>query len=462
MPRRRRTGSIYPYKAPVTRRLKDGTTRTYERWKAKVDGRWVSAPTYEACDAKIKEKLRERRDWGMGVDRTVTLGSYLDQWLELKEHEVRPKTIQNYRSIASVHLEKYRDAKLADVTPSAVKRMLRSMRNLDGTEASFSRKLSCYNVLRQVFACAVADRIIPTSPITSDLRPRRTERLSALPELRPAGKDKRSGEQHRRAFTAEEVQAMLEASADDVFEGTRWWWKLLTGMRQSEILGVTLDDLHLHRDPSLERPGGPEVWTGEYVMNWKLEELDKRHGCGSPGVGGRYPCGFKRASYCPRGVWVVPDGFDMIPLHGGYALTPPKSQRGSVKPIIPQLGTVVHRYLEATRDIIPNPYNLLFRTRDGNPIGPRQDLLAFRDLMKRAGIKDPESRYGHECRRSVATFLFDQGVDPGIIKRLIGHASVEMSEYYRDVSVDRLMAGMETIGDKLDLKQIEWKTEDRS
>lgn len=458
MPRERRTGSIYPYKAPVTRRLKDGTTRTYERWKAKVDGHWVSATTYDECDAKIKAKLREKREWGMGVDRTVTLGAYLDQWLELKEHEIRPKSLQNYRSIATVHLGKYRDVKLSDFTPSSVKRLLRNMRNLDGTEASTSRRLSCYNVLRQVFACAVADRLIPTSPITSDLRPRRVERLAVPVMVEPARGDKRSGEQHRKAFTVDEVRAMLETSAGDVFDGTRWWWKLLTGMRQSEILGVTLDDLHLHRVPSLEEPGGPEVWAGEYVMNWKLEELDKRHGCGEPGRDGRYPCGFKRPSRCPRGIWVVPDGFDMIPLCQSYALTPPKSQRGSVKPIIPQLGTVVHRYLEATSDLIPNPYNLLFRTRDGNPISPRADMLAFRDLMERAGVNDPDSRYGHECRRSVATFLFDQGVDPGIIKRLIGHSSVEMSEYYRDVSADKLMEGMETIGDKLDLKQIEWKT----
>lgn len=52
-------------------------------------------------------------------------------------------------------------------------------------------------------------------------------------------------------------------------------------MRQSEILGAVLDDLHLHRESSLERDG-LEVWTGTYVMNWKLESVTKRHGCGNP------------------------------------------------------------------------------------------------------------------------------------------------------------------------------------
>lgn len=471
VPRRMMTGAVRPIPYQVRKKLKNGRTRTYSGYHARIDGKWVSAKTYDECVAKIREKLREKRDWGMGVDRTTTLGAYTDQWLELKEHEVKPKSFQNYKSVTDVHLAKYRDVKLADVTPSAVKRMFRNMRNLDGTEVSVNRKLSFYNVLRQIFAAAVADRIIPTSPITSDLRPRHIERLADRNVKQPAieqsdkrsdeQSDRRSGEQHRKAFTVDEVRAMLKASADDMFEGTRWWWKLLTGMRQSEILGVVLDDLELHRIPRLERPGGPEVWAGTYTMNWKLEKLNKRHGCGDPDRNGVYPCGFKMPSFCPKGIWVVPDGYDMIPLRHSFALTPPKSQRGSVKPIIPQLGTVVHRYLEATKDM-PNPYNLLFRTSRGYPIDERSDMLAFRDLMRRAGIEDPESRYGHECRRSVATFLFDQGVDPGIITRLIGHSGIEMTERYRDVGVDRLMAGMETIGDKLDLKQIEWKTGEQS
>lgn len=48
-------------------------------------------------------------------------------------------------------------------------------------------------------------------------------------------------------------------------------------------------------------------------------------------------------------------------------------------------------------------------------------------------------------------------VDAGIIQRIVGHSSVEMSEHYRTVPVEDLMRGMETIGDGLDLKQIEWK-----
>lgn len=427
MPRIRKTGAVYPIRHEQRKTLKDGTVKTYVNWQAKVDGRWVSAKTYKECDRKIAEALKEKTEWGMGVDRATRLGEYAERWFELKRRDLKPKSINNYASLISVHLCKYANEKLGEVTASAV-----------------------------------ADRLIPTSPVTSAARPKRRDTGLAGDRRTINGPvavsaDRRSGTQDRKAFTVEQMQDMLEASSDDLFLGARQWWRLLTGMRQGEILGATLDDLDLWRDKTLETPDSGEIWIGTYTVNWKLESLDKEHGCGEPGRDGRYPCGFKRPSSCPRYRWRVPDGYDMIHLCKGYALTPPKSARGKVVPIIPQLGTVVHRYLEATENIIPNPYNLIFRTREGMPLAALDDRAGFRDLMRRAGIPDYENRYGHECRNSVVSLLFHMKVDPGIIQRIVGHSSIAMSEHYRTVPVEDLMRGMETIGDGLDLKQIEWK-----
>lgn len=462
MPRIRKTGAVYPIRHEQRKTLKDGTVKTYVNWQAKVDGRWVSAKTYKECDRKIAEALKEKTEWGMGVDRATRLGEYAAQWFEMKKRDLKPASTGNYASLISVHLSRYANEKLGEVTASAVQRMIANMRNLDGTPCSYDRQLGFYNILNQIFKAAVADRLIPTSPVTSAARPKRRDMGLAGDRRTINGPvavsaDKRSGTQDRKAFTVKQMQDMLEASSDDLFLGARQWWRLLTGMRQGEILGATLDDLDLWRDKTLETPDSGEIWIGTYTVNWKLESLDKEHGCGEPGRDGRYPCGFKRPSSCPRYRWRVPDGYDMIHLCKGYALTPPKSARGKVVPIIPQLGTVVHRYLEATENIIPNPYNLIFRTREGMPLAALDDRAGFRDLMRRAGIPDYENRYGHECRNSVVSLLFHMKVDAGIIQRIVGHSSIAMSEHYRTVPVEDLMRGMETIGDKLDLKQIEWK-----
>lgn len=466
MPRQKRNGAIYPYKHTQTKTLKDGSVKTYVDWRAKVDGKTVSAKTYKECNEKIKAALREKAQFGMGFDRTTKLGDYADDWFEMKQRTLDPHSINLYQSMLNRYLTPYRDMKLADATPSLLNRLLTNMRNLDGTESSLSRKLKMYDILNQIFACAVADRLIPTSPVSKNIRPKRKDELlsskmnTPLPlpakDSQETKKDKRTGSQNRHAFTSQEMVRMLVAATDDIILGTRQWWRLLMGLRQSEILGITLDDLKIWRNTAKEQPGGPEIWVGQYTVNWKLEEIDRSHGCGRPDKNGNYPCGQLRPMYCPQMRWRVPDDFDVIHLRNRFALTPPKSQRGRVIPIVPELVELTRRYLEATKDI-PNPYGLLFRTQEGYPINALDDRATFRDLMRKAGITDPEHRYGHECRNSAATILFSMGVDPGIIQRILGHSSIAMSEHYRTVPIEELFAGMETIGEKLDLKQIEWK-----
>lgn len=448
MSRQRRTGAVYPIKTVQKTTLSDGTVKTYERYRAKVGDKWVSSKTYRECSRKISEMLKEQTTWGMIADKTTRLGEYMDEWLEAKSHDVDPSSIEVYSSIIRVHLAPYRKTKVADVTPSMARRMLDNMRNsMDGSPLSIERRQNAYNVMRQLFQSAVADRIIPTNPMLSVPRPKSKDRRLSATRV--------AHSQNRTAFTVEQMRSMLETSSRDLFTGAREWWRLLTGMRQGEVLGVVMDDLELHE---VTMPDGSSAWQGYYTCNWKLEEMSKRHGCGEPDRNGAYPCGFKRAMMCPRYEWVEPDGFDKIPLQGRFCLTPPKSHRGKVIPVIPALGTVIHRYMEATKDI-PNPHGLLFRRPDGKPIDANDDRADFRRMLAAAGISDPQHRYVHECRNSVVSLLFSMRVDPGIIQRIVGHSSLEMSEHYRTVPVEELMESMETIDAGLDLKQIEWRSE---
>ena len=103
MPRIRKTGAVYPIRHEQRKTLKDGTVKTYVNWQAKVDGRWVSAKTYKECDRKIAEALKEKTEWGMGVDRATRLGEYAERWFELKRRDLKPKSINNYASLISVH-----------------------------------------------------------------------------------------------------------------------------------------------------------------------------------------------------------------------------------------------------------------------------------------------------------------------------------------------------------------------
>jgi integrase len=86
---------------------------------------------------------------------------------------------------------------------------------------------------------------------------------------------------------------------------------------------------------------------------------------------------------------------------------------------------------------------LVFTTRKGTPLEPRNINRTFDALVKRARVK--RIRF-HDLRHSCATLLFAQGVDLQTIRDLLGHSSIGVtSAIYVDVlrevqrdAVDRL------------------------
>lgn len=440
MARENRSGIIRPIKTTVKHTLKDGTVKTYHRYRAKVGDHWVSGKTYKQCDEAIKKELSAQTEWGKAVSKTVRLGPYAEEWLAVKKTTSDPSTYRGYMTIVRKHLKPYADKPVSDFTPTICRRIIRQMQAYDQKgkptgSASMSLKRTMHTTLNQIFKNAVADRIMPSNPMTA--------------VDRPTPKDNEVGNiQERQAFTVPQMHSMLNnAAAMGTEQGAIWWWRLLTGMRQGEILGAGLEDLRLDESDA----GIP---YGSYAVNWKLEQIMHEHGCGQP-VNGVYPCCKKRPSFCTRPRWRVPDGYDITPLWGRWCLTRPKSKTGRVVPIIPILAQVMQAYLKATANQ-PNPYGLIFHRPDGKPIEPDADERAFRNLMRTSGIPNPDRRTGHESRHAVVTLLSSLHVDLGVIMQVAGHGSMAMVEHYRHIDVQESLRAIEPMGDALDLKQIQW------
>lgn len=495
MPKKRAAGAARPYTYWATQSWvdEDGLTHTrrVQRWKQQVyvgfypNGKPKRKTFTAGKSAQVTEKIRAWRkelkeNDGVEIDRRATLGSYAAMFLEQKKNTVDPRTYRMYTSIITNHLNEVEGRALAEFTPSMIRRILAGVKAHDRKgrvtgPAGTSLKRQVRTTLHSLFESARQDRIIPTNP---------AEKV-AIPQSKDAMLILKTRE--RTAFTVHEMESMLRAAAalQDQALGARMWFRLLTGMRQGEILGATQRDLILHRaittvieEHEVEKtltitdaqgqehegtttvreavPVETTTLTGTYSVNWKLEELQKDHGCGDPGKNGIWPCGKKRGADCPNAQWRTPDSFDMIHLTGRWCLTHPKSKTGRTVPIIPILAQVLQRHQKHTRKQ-PNPHALLFHNPDGTPIDPKQDTNDFQQLMALAKIHEPDRHSGHETRHSVVSLLASMGVDAQLIKEIVGHSSDAMVEHYRHADEAERLKAMETLDESLNLTQIEWQ-----
>jgi len=65
----------------------------------------LTAPTKEAAQSLLGEKLRERQHPGLLTsDRELTLADYATRWLATVETEIRPRTLMSYRQLFKLHI----------------------------------------------------------------------------------------------------------------------------------------------------------------------------------------------------------------------------------------------------------------------------------------------------------------------------------------------------------------------
>jgi integrase len=67
---------------------------------------------------------------------------------------------------------------------------------------------------------------------------------------------------------------------------------------------------------------------------------------------------------------------------------------------------------------------LVFCTRWGTPIEPRNATRSFKRVLAGAGL--PEIRF-HDLRHSCATLLLVQGVSPRVVMEILGHSQISLT-----------------------------------
>lgn len=386
------------------------------------DQRYVHAKTQKAARAKLDVLMAEIKEHGAPLDKTMTVEAWANHWLDtVAAVKNGPNTIKAYRSVVNRWILPVLGKKrLSALKPSDLRAVTKGITDAGLATGTASK---AHNILSGMLESARLDGVAGRN-VARDVVP---------PTVLAT---------ERGALTTEDAYAVIRAALARE-DGTRWIFALLTGMRQGERLGATLDSIDFER--------------GQFTVRWSLVEVKFRHGCGGT-------CSVTRAGSCPQRVHDIRPGLRHRILQGRLVLLPPKSGKERTFPLIPQLAAPLRQYLEQTIDR-PNPHGLVWRNKDGSPITATQDNDEWRSLLLDAGVitpaqalrpKDrepgtPAPPTGHWARHTTVTVLMELGVDPKIIGEIVGHGTERITRHYQHVSSDVARAAMDAIGERFRL-----------
>lgn len=379
------------------------------------DGYWVGGIELPAGpDGKRRSKRIVRKDRNevlaelrrikaaaaagqIAMTTSTTVGSWLDFWLTsiLPHRNVRPGTTISYRNTIRLYLKPRVGGKRLDrFSPADVRELYTGLQRDVSTRAAGKAD----QVLRLALKAAVREGIIASSVMDRVDKPAHTPKP-------------------QQAFNARVSMHIIRTAVETQGKvwGARWALGFTTGARESEVLGLEWDRVHLDEQV--------------IDLSWQLQRHQKEHGCGEP-VDGAYPCGKERMSFCPGAHWNFPPAMEWRECEGTMVWTRPKTKAGvRMLPLIPEMVPV----LRELRDLTPNPHGLVFHHDDGSPFTQDQDQKMWRALLADSGL--PHARQ-HTVRHSTATLLLDAGVDAHIIQSVIGHTDIATTRQYQHVDLE--------------------------
>lgn len=345
----------------------------YWRGHVSVDGsrKYFSGLTKQAVIDKIRVHSAESLT-GVRLTRAravtprgtasggVTVGAFLERWMQRHRTRIRTSTAMRYDGLIRNHLK-----------PSIGNIPLAALRysDVDALFSGMTQKGLCRSsvaqakcLLRMALDAAIREELL-TANVAAQVR---------LPRASPTT-------QH--IFTPADVWAVLAAARQiSESEYARRYIALHLGLRQTEILGL--------------------AWRDVDVLGRRLSV------CASLGIsrGGTVRDELKTGS----GLRTLVLSDELVSVLGGV-----------------QREQEALRGLHQSRDDAPfNEHGLIFTTRTGRPVHPRQDSYSWHRTLKRAGVEP--TRF-HDCRHTVGTMLAASGVDIGAVSKFMGHANASFT-----------------------------------
>jgi integrase len=395
-------GSIFPYRNGFAAYV----------WVTKPDGKRARKYVYGKTREIVHDKwikLHGQAKAGPVATRIPTVGEYVTGWLaEVVRPNLAPLTYATYETFARLY-----------ILPG-----LGSMR-LDRLQA---RDVQVWlNQIRQTCQCCAQGKDkarpaakrrccalgkccgdIPSGRTISDIRGALRSALShAITEdlitknVAAGVKLPTTRSRKRKAWSGDEARRFLEcarAAADPFYAA--YVLVLVLGLRKGEVLGLTWDDVDLD--------------DAELSVGWQLQR-----------VGGKL---LHRETKTEGSDATLP-----IPPICVTALRYREKQQREAEA---RAGTAWHSTA------------LVFTTRYGTPIEPRNFSRSYERIIAKAAVREITV---HDARRTCGTLLADLDVHPRVAMQILRHAQFSVTmEIYTQVSSEATRAALRMLGERLD------------
>ena len=329
-------------------------------------------------ETRTFDTLRDARDWVSETRLSVKRGTYTapdratvdaicTAWLESKR-DVRAVTLNTYATVLKAVRARLGARKVQDVRRSDVEGFvswLNTEGGRSGAGVSHRTVVLTLGTLRMVFAYAVAEGLIPASPVETVKPPRK----------RP------QDERRITVWSTDELARFIGTADTDDWAAA--WRLTASGLRRSEVLGMTWDDL----DPEA---GAVTVRQGRVGFGSKSEAVDAPK---------------SKASARTVPVEAMHPGTLALLRSLSAAQAAARLKAGGAWS---ESGFIVVDAL-------------------GHPVRPEMYSDRFREVCREAGV--PVIRL-HDVRHSVATLLHSAGTAPAHAAALLGHGlPVHMATY---------------------------------
>ena len=190
--------------------------------------RYVYADTQKELTAKLRRQIGAYQGADLTERSGMTLGEWLDQWLEDIAGTIRPTTLARYRGAVTNHIKpQIGDRIISRVTPKDIQklydRLARSGNITTGAGLSSGTIRGIHNMLHEALAAAEAAHLMIRNP-TEGLTP---PKLSAKP---------------KQILTEEQLDRFMAAIQNDEVWHDLFYTELTTGLRRGELCGLKWED----------------------------------------------------------------------------------------------------------------------------------------------------------------------------------------------------------------------------